>query len=370
MHAKYVSICIVLLFVILGWSGCTDLDQGGTDTTHDDENGGSNTYSGSIINEIFSIDEQRGTYTSPNSEIYLSYDEATVFQTTNFSVSTVATFPDVDSVLFVVGYDFSPDGTQFNKPVHLQIMYNENDVPPGVDEEDLGIYLYENNDLTKVDNCVIDPDYNMVTGDIFHFCQYLVCSYTTGSGGTGTGGSGNSTGSGSNNSSVYTFEVSLQSYEQSYISPPDYDRETYSTGMFAVWDPQPYVRYYEVTVHFNGNEPEAYAWEKTWRQQGETWGNDPWVQYVDNELFILCEEKYYPGYGKYVGIFNNYESKFPGKHAMGFEGVHDLFYNEKCGGCYPDQISTSGEILEYKKQMKEFIEDYYQGWSVTVRAVT
>src|SRR6056297_1907237 len=165
-------ISIILLLLTVGFSGCNDTTETGSlDSTKD--NGNDNIYMGTILSEEFSINEYRGSYMSPNSEILLSYDEQTLDQKTTLTVETVETFPQIDGAQFVVGYDFGPQGTQFNKAVNFQIVYNDNDVPVGVNEEDLRIYLYQNNELAEITDCTVSPECNIISGKIYHFCQYL-----------------------------------------------------------------------------------------------------------------------------------------------------------------------------------------------------
>lgn len=368
MKNKIISIIIIFLLFILGFSGCTDTNENGSPVNNEDT-GNDNTYTGTIVNEEFSINEYRGSYMSPNSEILLSYDEQTLDRKTMLTVKTVETFPQIDGAQFVVGYEFGPDGTQFNKAVNFQIVYNDNDVPTDVNEEDLRIYLFENDGLTEIDDCTTSPDYNIISGKIYHFSKYMVCSYTPG-GGSSTGGTSGSS-SGSNSSAVITFEVPVQVYDKSILSE-DEEEVYYSAGGYIAWSPEPYVRYYELTIHQNGNNPEPYAWEKEFTEQGEDWGNEPWVQFVDNELLIIGDPDYYPGHGRYLCDYDNFggTNHFEGNHGTILGLFKETFYTEKCGGCYLDSISTPKEILYTEKAIKTFAEDYFRDWTVTVRPVT
>jgi hypothetical protein len=359
---------VIILLLFLGFSGCTDTNENGSPVNNEDI-GNNNTYTGTILNEEFSINEYRGHYMSTNSEILLSYDEQTLDQKTTLTVATFETFPQIDGAQFVVGYDFGPEGTQFNKAVNFQIVYNDNDLPVGINEEDLRIYLYENDQLTEIDNCVADPDYNIITGKIYQFSQYMVCSYKPG-GGTGSGGTGGS-GSGSNNSAVITFEVPVQVHDKSLLYD-DEEEVYYSAGAYIAWSPEPYVRYYELTIHFNGNEPKPYAWEKEYTEQGEDWGNEPWALFVDNELLIIGDHEYYPGHGRYLCDYDNFggTNHFKGNHGTCLGTFDETFYTDKCRGCYLDSISTEKEIMDTEKEIRAFAEDYFRDWTVTVRPVT
>ena len=102
-----------------------------------------------------------------------------------------------------------------------------------------------------------------------------------------------------------------------------------------VWDPQPYVRYYELTLHFNGNEPEPYAWEKEYTEQGQDWGNVPWVQFVDNELLIIGE----------------YEEKSIMVDSINYQLLHLSDHNY-----YDDYFTEIGDTLS--EVIREFVQDY------------
>jgi len=192
----------------------------------------------------------------------------------------------------------------------------------------------------------------------------MVCKYTPG------GGAGSSSGYGANHSAYYTFEVPFEIRERSY-KPTEKEGELFNVGPWAMWDPVPYVRFYEFTINFNGNEPELFPGSgKSWRKRFETsWGNPQSIPYDENTIYILGDYKYYPGYGDYISLFDNFQSEFPGKHGTGFKNIHDTFEDEK-SAYWKNEILTPTEINSLKKEMREFIEEYYRGWTVTVRAVT
>ena len=67
-------------------------------------------------------------------------------------------------------YDLKPDGSVFNPPIKLTIEYDESDIPPGMDENDLKIGYFE--DIWLSIPSVVDPIDNTVTAHIDHFSEY------------------------------------------------------------------------------------------------------------------------------------------------------------------------------------------------------
>lgn len=343
--------CLLLIIpclLIAGLCGCTE--QQPTSTNDNTKT--------SVVDESFMVNALGGRFTTKGDELQLTMSSYCVESEMIITIKTIQEKPANTEATFIVGYEFTPDGLQFKKPVHLQIYYKDADIPAGVDEGTLQLYLYENNQLQEITSRVY-PDDNYLTAQISHFCYYWVASPKT-----------SSSSNGSNTSAVYQFEVPVQFGEKELIDNPDevmspYHR--YSYHAYFAWDPQPLVRYYEVTLHMHNHTAKPYKFGYSWREQNyDHIGLGKWVKDHENDLYILGEHKYYPGYGRYYGLSEIGEIA-PGMHGIEIFQVRDRF-NMK-GDLYESMV-TADQIKTYKEEMKLFVEEYVHGWTVTVRAVT
>ncbi len=349
MKPKQLALPILLLLLITGLCGCTEQQPTSPDN---------NIHTSGVVDESFTVDALGGRLTTKSDEIQLTISSYCVESETTITIKTIRDQPDTTDATFIVGYEFTPNGLQFKKPVSIQIYYKDADIPAGVEEDTLRLYLYQNDQLSEI-NSHAYPEYNYISAQISHFCYYWVASPKT-----------SSSSNGSNTSAVYQFEVPVQFGEKEIIDDPaecisPYHIYTYSA--FFAWDPQPLVRYYEVTLHMSNNTAKPYKFGYTWREQNdENIGPEKWVQYHENDMMILGEYKYYPGYGTYSGTPEIGE-KAPGMHGIAIFGVHDRF--NLVGDLYESMV-TQDQIKAYKEEMRLFVEEYVQGWTVTVRAVT
>jgi len=72
------------------------------------------------------------------------------------------------------GAEFSPHGTQFNKPVTVWISYKDADLG-GVDEEDLKLwYFHEDTGMWELIGDTVDTENKMVGGLLDHFSRYAI----------------------------------------------------------------------------------------------------------------------------------------------------------------------------------------------------
>lgn len=349
MKPMQFTLPILVLILTTGLCGCTEQQPTPSDN---------NIYTSGVLDESFTVDALGGRFQTQGEELLLTISSYCVDKTTNITIKTLQDKPANTEATFIVGYEFRPDGLQFKKSVHLQINYKDADIPAGVDEDTLRLYLYEDDQLQEITSRVY-PDDNYLSAQISHFCYYWVASPKT-----------SSSSNGSNTSVVYQFEVPVQFGEKEHIDNPDEvisPYHSYSYYAYFAWNPQPLVRYYEVTLHMYNNTAKPYKFGYTWREQNyDHIGPEKWVQYHDNDMMILCEYNYYPGYGTYSGVPEIGE-KAPGMHGIAIFGVQDNF--NLVGDLYETMV-TADQIKTYKEEMKLFVEEYVHGWTVTVRAVT
>jgi hypothetical protein len=72
-------------------------------------------------------------------------------------------------------FDIGPNGTTFNKPSTLTLPYNENEIPPGLSEDDLAIYrrIGEENIWERIGGNV-DKENHTISVKINHLSEYAV----------------------------------------------------------------------------------------------------------------------------------------------------------------------------------------------------
>lgn len=88
--------------------------------------------------------------------------------------------PPADCQIIGLVYDFGPHGTTFDPPASLTYTYNPDDLPEGVNEENL-VIAYWDNDASEwivLEGCVVDTVNHTVTAPISCFSQYAMLAYT------------------------------------------------------------------------------------------------------------------------------------------------------------------------------------------------
>ncbi len=98
----------------------------------------------------------------------------------NLMILTLNFPPDPPEQSSIIGltYDFRPDGATFDQPVTITFTYDPNNIPAGVNEEDLSIAFYDdiNGEWVVLQNIVVDPSTHTITGETTHFTAFAVLS--------------------------------------------------------------------------------------------------------------------------------------------------------------------------------------------------
>lgn len=77
-------------------------------------------------------------------------------------------------------FDFGPDGTVFQQPVTIVFSYEDSEVPPEVNEEDLVVYFYDSSTSSWVPLAgVVDTVTNTITCQVDHFTIFAVMAPDT-----------------------------------------------------------------------------------------------------------------------------------------------------------------------------------------------
>jgi hypothetical protein len=174
-----------------------------------------------------------------------------------------------------------------------------------------------------------------------------------------------------NTSASITFEVPVQFYENEtiYTPHPDSPEEidvSYFCCAYIAWAPSPYVRYYEVTVHYNNNNMHEQAVFSSCEYQD--WGKTgctllPFGLPDGRTIFIGPGTITYPNMQDYAGTYDNSPNVFGAdKHGITVCGLY-THYDHTDG-------LTRGQIDAVEKEMYDFLTSFVQGWTYTIKNVS
>ena len=83
--------------------------------------------------------------------------------------------PPEDAYIIGLAYDFGPDGATFDPPITFTFTYDPDDLPDGVDEEDLVLAYYDEDAGEWVElDCTVDPDTHTITASVSHFTTFAI----------------------------------------------------------------------------------------------------------------------------------------------------------------------------------------------------
>lgn len=113
-----------------------------------------------------------GTVVSADGKATLVIPAGAVSQATPIAVLPTTTFPA--SALLVSGttYDFEPSGTQFAQPVTVRINYTAANVPAGVAQSAVRLYVAGTTTWTQVAGSTVDTVAHTISGTTTHFSEY------------------------------------------------------------------------------------------------------------------------------------------------------------------------------------------------------
>jgi hypothetical protein len=178
-----------------------------------------------------------------------------------------------------------------------------------------------------------------------------------------------------NNSAIYTFTVTptITSYESYWNDSGKLYETTFHVNVQITWDKNqaPYVRYYEITPHFNGNtKPTQNLWGGT--AEFREWGLKSWASleksnWVENEIYFLGSGAInYPDPSHYVGIYdNNLNWTKEGLHGVVIGSMTTTYE-----WVFDDAGATEADLAKTEQAMLEFAESYFEGWTFSVKPVS
>jgi len=372
MKKKITPLAIILILTIMVFCGCNEqqnnnngLDIGLTDT--------------------FSVDSTGGDFSIFDDNVMLNIQAESVTETVDITVETINNpVEDPDLIMFSC-FEFGPDGTTFNKPIDLIIRYNADNLPDGVEENDIKIYLLNEGEWEVIDDSFANEAMGWSVASITHFCK-MGGGAPAPSNNDNNNGNGNDDSDDENGSAQIWFKPNIEIGQYSYRGPgcgPYYEDKKshteYTTYAVIWWDPISYVHYYNLKYEFNGNPPKPTApscnfrdWGKYWCELKTPWGPD------EGYIYNLGGD---PNLEGYSGTFDN-----PGKivceyidgddmkevfrHRIWPEGKHGFTFF-----LIHDQVRDAEELTEYdtlnlENEMLAYVQDYIDKWEIWVRGVT
>jgi hypothetical protein len=200
-----------------------------------------------------------------------------------------------------------------------------------------------------------------------------------------------------NESAIISFDVPIQIFEDEHKvfsgfyagvtkdSPraDDYYDYHYTCIGYIAWEPKPYVRYYEINVHYNGNtkhsEPLYNGGDyRTWDDPGVTGSARHSFGLLENKTLYAGPESIEHMFGSsYVGQYtaspiwwvnDDGVEKWgptvwsPDMHGRQIIGVTTFFdHSEKLTRAQMDAVEI---------EMRNFLTAYIQGWTFTIRNIS
>ncbi len=88
--------------------------------------------------------------------------------------------PPADSSVMGLTYDLGPDGATFDPPITITLAYDPDEIPEGVNEENLVIAMWDEDagEWITLEGCTVDPVTHTITAPVSHFTAFSVLAYT------------------------------------------------------------------------------------------------------------------------------------------------------------------------------------------------
>jgi len=84
--------------------------------------------------------------------------------------------PSEDTVTIGAHFVLGPDGATFDPPITITVTYDPLNIPQGINEQDLAIYLWDEvaGKWVKLEGCIVDTVNNTISAPVGHFSRYTV----------------------------------------------------------------------------------------------------------------------------------------------------------------------------------------------------
>ncbi len=120
---------------------------------------------------VFVVGSSGGTITAIGGDVTLVLPSGALTEDAGITVEPVSEPPADVGLIAGAVFEFEPDGTVFEQLVQLTIVYDESNLPAGVDEADLVLLTEENDVWDEVPGSTVDVNANTITGSISGFSK-------------------------------------------------------------------------------------------------------------------------------------------------------------------------------------------------------
>jgi len=271
--------------------------------------------------------------------------------------------PTGSDVTVFKAYEFGPDGTVFSTSITIKIRYDLNSLSLNYDQDDLSLFLYENNNWNEILNSKFKHNY--IQGEISHFSKIGIGVFTDYE--NLEESDERNEDEEENNSASISFEVPVEVHHWTdYYVDKDgeihEDASNFVSAAYIHWEPQPYARYYEFSLNFNGNDPAPNSFPSScdWSKRNLNYCGYNNYYYKEGETYYLCVDEScgIENINNYQGLCYNFD-----KFEIDFIGEHHGRYIGGIQECLPVDPAVQLE-------METFTEEYFNGWTATIRAVS
>ena len=380
---KSIFLLTIFLVVILIFAGCTD-NQSNLTNSNDNQKNGYLHYDIGLKNS-FTVNSSGGEFKLFDDAIKINILPRAINETVEITVESINN-PIVDPNLIMFScFEFGPDGTTFKFPIDLIINYDQFNLPPGVEENDIQIYVLQGDTWKIIEDSFANEVMNWAVAKVSHFSM-MGCAAAAPSNDEETEEDETDDDSDDENNSAQiwfqpTMEVGYYNYRGPGCGPKaKYSFTNHQAFAIIYWDPVPYVQYYELKFEFNGNLPKETAPSCNFRDWGKYW--------CTTEIPVHPKEGYIyhlGGSANFDGYIGTFDNSGLGKCAyLGDDGeMKDVIYYRfwpegKHGFLFfsiRDQVRDAEKLADFEitnivNDMNAFTEAYVYGWDIWLRGVT
>ncbi|PVX25577.1 MAG: hypothetical protein CW691_04040 [Candidatus Bathyarchaeum sp.] len=332
------------------------------------------------LKETISADSSGGQFSVFNDSVEMNIYAGSVPEQVDITIETI-TNPVEDSTLCMLScFEFGPNGLTFDNPIELIIHYNVDDLPQGVNESDIKVYVLTNGVWEPIEDSFANQAMNYAVASVSHFSKMGCAAYTPSTEDVNEPADDDSDSEDDDGSAQYWFKADLNYYtiKSPRLLDSD-DNDMYYVGVCAHWKPVSYVQYYEMKWVFNGNLPEDYGWSGDYREQGKSYVNPSYYPINEGYIYHLGGDPEIKGFlsviktGEWTASKLNedtgemesmvYGNGWPlGNHGYNFFSVHTTVEDH-------EELSAI-QVGSIVSEMETFVQQYVNGWEVWVRGVT
>ena len=160
MNIKSLTFGILSMLVITCFIGCVTNNETETDE----------------ILKTFVVTESESKWIIDDGALQMDFPDDAIEDELTIVIKTVQGGDESDAYIPNTLYSFEPDGTKFKRLVKLSIQYNQDDLPPGINESDLKIGKLIEGSWHPI-NGTVDTDNNIVSTFIWSFTRFgMICA--------------------------------------------------------------------------------------------------------------------------------------------------------------------------------------------------